>query len=77
MQSVKVAPEGVLKKPIRSKGGMEMGSLDATYLKRRQDCSDKFFTCKSGRKYCYFTDGSDPAQVQCIEHVHDEHAPHV
>ena len=68
---VTVAPENVLKKPIKSKGGMVMGSLDATYLKRRQECSDKFFTCKSGRTYCYFTDGSDPAQegvavVLCI-----------
>jgi|TARA_B110000196_G_C20913741_1_gene551858 hypothetical protein len=62
----KVAPDNALKNPLKNKqGGVALDSYDATYVQRRRELVEKFFTCKSGRKYCYFTDGSNPAQVQC------------
>lgn len=57
----KVQPEENLltfKKPIRG-----LTAWDATYLKRKAEVGEKFFACKSGRHFCYFTDGAaDPSQ---------------
>jgi len=70
----KVQPEGVyaFKKPITfhnkelDKIGVQIPPLtayDETYVKRQQGVEEKFFTCKSGRKFCYFTEGPDPSKA--------------
>jgi len=39
-------------------------AFDETYTKRKQAVGEKFFTCKSERRFCYFTDGEgDPKQA--------------
>jgi pimeloyl-ACP methyl ester carboxylesterase len=64
-ENYKVQPEEstpAFKKPIKLK--TPLTAWDATYLKRKADVGEKFFTCKSGRQFCYFTDGAaDPSQV--------------
>eukprot|EP00747_Dinoflagellata_sp_TGD_P082837 gnl/TRDRNA2_/TRDRNA2_161850_c0_seq1.p1 gnl/TRDRNA2_/TRDRNA2_161850_c0~~gnl/TRDRNA2_/TRDRNA2_161850_c0_seq1.p1 ORF type:complete len:392 (+),score=77.47 gnl/TRDRNA2_/TRDRNA2_161850_c0_seq1:112-1287(+) len=53
--------EGPFKKPIPCNTPLE--TYDAAYLKRKKEVGEKFFTCKSGRKLCYFTDGAtDPSK---------------
>eukprot|EP00441_Pelagodinium_beii_P001305 CAMPEP_0197703838 /NCGR_PEP_ID=MMETSP1338-20131121/125638_1 /TAXON_ID=43686 ORGANISM="Pelagodinium beii, Strain RCC1491" /NCGR_SAMPLE_ID=MMETSP1338 /ASSEMBLY_ACC=CAM_ASM_000754 /LENGTH=534 /DNA_ID=CAMNT_0043287737 /DNA_START=68 /DNA_END=1673 /DNA_ORIENTATION=+ len=57
----KVQPEEsppTFKKPLRA-----LTAWDAAYVKRKAEVGEKFFTCKSGRQFCYFTDGAaDPSQ---------------
>jgi len=60
----KVSPEGekLFEKPIKFKFEEDLKAFDATYLKRKEAVGEKFFTCTSNRKFCYFTDGADPAK---------------
>merc|ERR1719193_1570071 len=52
--------ERPFKKPVPS--SPPLGEYDITYVKRRKEVGEKFFTCKSGRKFAYFTDGAlDPS----------------
>jgi len=62
--SGKVQPEESppsFKKPIKCK--TDLTAWDAGYLKRKAEVGEKLFTCKSGRQFCYFTDGAaDPSE---------------
>lgn len=61
--SAKIQPsdEFVFKKPLPCKPPLT--AFDPTYVQRKQEVEEKTFTCKSGRKFCYFTDGAqDPSQ---------------
>jgi len=38
-------------------------AYDETFMRRKREVGQKFFTCKSGRRFCYFTDGApDPSK---------------
>eukprot|EP00746_Dinoflagellata_sp_MGD_P167701 gnl/MRDRNA2_/MRDRNA2_98542_c0_seq1.p1 gnl/MRDRNA2_/MRDRNA2_98542_c0~~gnl/MRDRNA2_/MRDRNA2_98542_c0_seq1.p1 ORF type:complete len:504 (+),score=137.50 gnl/MRDRNA2_/MRDRNA2_98542_c0_seq1:66-1514(+) len=37
-------------------------AYDENYVRRKKEVGQKSFTCKSGRSFCYFTDGADPSQ---------------
>merc|ERR1719352_1533160 len=61
----KVAPDGEVpefKKPVKFKFEPPLKGYDATYWQQKLKVGEKFFECTSGRKFCYFTDGPDPAQ---------------
>ena len=64
----KVAPDGekygAFKTPIK-RGPIPgttpkdpLTAFDETYVERKQACPEKFFKTKSGREYCYWTDGT-------------------
>lgn len=76
----KVAPEAegevLFKKPIQFKYEPPLKAWDATYLRRRAEVGEKMFKCTSGRSFCYFTDGPDPAKegvavVLCLHGASD------
>ena len=50
-----------LKTPVPCKP-VPMKTFDEAYERRRASTTEKFFTCRSGRTYCYFTDGAAPAE---------------
>jgi len=69
MSRYKVGPEPVdpekatvpFKKPIQLNEALI--AYDETFARRKREVGQKFFTCKSGRKFCYFTDGApDPSK---------------
>jgi len=49
-------------------------TYDATYLQRKKEVGEKFFTCKSSRKLCYFTDGASNPNDEGISVVLCLHA---
>eukprot|EP00933_Yihiella_yeosuensis_P024641 TRINITY_DN19099_c0_g1_i1.p1 TRINITY_DN19099_c0_g1~~TRINITY_DN19099_c0_g1_i1.p1 ORF type:complete len:396 (-),score=73.94 TRINITY_DN19099_c0_g1_i1:95-1195(-) len=65
MADYKVKPEEApgltFKKPVKC--NPPLSALDAKYVQRKQEVGSKFFKCKSGRQFSYFTDGAkDPSQ---------------
>lgn len=65
MSSYQVQPEEnppAFNKPLKLK--TPLTHWDAAYLTRKTELGEKLFTCKSGREFCYFTDGTaDPSQA--------------
>ena len=53
-----------------------LAAYDETYVRRKQEVAEReqMFTCKSGRKFCYFTDGASDPSVEGVSVVLCLHA---
>ena len=62
------------KKPLECTPPLE--AYDETYVRRKQEVAEReqMFTCKSGRKFCYFTDGASDPSVEGVSVVLCLHA---